>query len=155
MMNFFNKIACSSLIYFILQVNPAFSRCRNEPKSVEMVDQILLEVKRSHSLVSHGYYKHLNKSLKCKTENMKCSSISNPLLQKLWYLLRDLENERECIFDEVEWSEIKDNIKISQGQRVAKKDQPDVFIIPNFLTPKQCEELVKIHKEISNSISSK
>ena len=154
-MNFFMKIAYLSLMYFILQVNHAFSRCRNERKIVEMVGTISLEVKRSYSLVLHDCYHPLNKVLQCKTENTKCSSIRNPLLQKLWYLLRDLEEEKECIFDEVKWNEIQDNIKNLPGERVAKKDQPDVFIIPNFLTQKQCEELVKIHKEISNSISLK
>ena len=155
MVAFVTKIAFSSLMYFILTVNPAFSRCTNEQKYIEMVDQILLNVKRSHSLTSHGCYQPFDKALQCKTKNTKYSSISSPLHQNLWYLLRDVDKERECIFDEVEWSGIKANIRRLQGVRVAKKDQPDVFIIPDVLTQKQCKELVKIHKEISNSIGSK
>ena len=155
MVAFVTKIAYLSLIYFILKVNPAFSRCTNEQKYIKMVDQILLEVKRSHSLTSHGCYRPFKKASQWKTKNMKYWSISSPLLQNLWYLLRHVDKERECIFDEVEWSRIKDNIRRLQGVRVTKKDQPDVFIIPDVLTQKQCKKLVKIHKEISNSIGSK
>lgn len=154
-MNLFAKVAYSSLIFCILRVNLAFSRCAKEPKSLEILDEILDESKRSHSLFSYGCHQSLNERLQCETNKKKCSSIDNPLLQNLWYLLHDLENERECTFDEVEWSGIKDNIMVAQGERVTKEDQPDVFIIPNFLTEEQCENLVKVHKEISNTIPRK
>lgn len=154
-MNLFTKVAYSSLIFCILRVNLAFSRCAKEPKSLEILDEILDESKRSHSLFSYGCHQSLNERLQCETNKKKCSSIDNPLLQNLWYLLHDLENERECTFDEVEWSGIKDDIMVAQGERVTKEDQPDVFIIPNFLTEEQCEKLVKVHKEISNIIPRK
>jgi hypothetical protein len=73
----------------------------------------------------------------------------------LWYLLHDLENERECTFDELEWNRIKDNIIAKEGKRVTKEDEADVYIIPNFLTQEQCEELVKIYEEISKSVTTK
>ena len=154
-MKLFTKIVYSSLLFCTLRVNPAFSFCANEPKSLKMLDEILLESKRSHSFFSYCCYPPLNRRSQSETRENTCSTESNPLRQKLWYLLHDLENERECTFDELEWNRIKDNIIAKEGKRVTKEDEADVYIIPNFLTQEQCEELVKIYEEISKSVTTK
>lgn len=154
-MNFFTKVAFSFLIISTSRVCPTFSRCVTEPKSLQMLDEILLELKRPSSLVFYGCDEKLHNRMKCETKEKKFPSISNQLLQKLWILLYELETERECKFDETEWSWIKEKISVAQGERVTKESQPDVFIIPNFLKQEQCKELVKIHEEISRSINTK
>ena len=135
----------------------AFSLCQNEAKNLKVLDGILVDSTCLNPLsFTYGScYQSLNMKLKCESRKTKFSSINNPLLQNLRHLLDDLENKRECTFDEVEWSKIKKNIIRLNGERVTKEDQPDIFIIPNLLTQEQCEEVVKIHRDISNSVSTK
>lgn len=149
MAKFLAKLAYSSLLFCTLKVNPAYSCCGKEPKSLEILDEILLALQPPHSLPPHVFYKTLSNTLQCKTSQNKCHSFSNHLLKKLWQLLRDLERERKCIFDEDEWSIVEDSIMAAQGHRLTKQDQPDVFIIPDFLTPKKCKRLVKLHKDLN------
>ena len=154
-MALFTNVIFLFVIFCTMGANLARSSCASEPKSHQMLDEILLESKRSHYRFSYTFFQSLNKKPQCETKENSCSSKTSSLLQKLWCLLHDLEDERECTFDQVEWERIKNNIEATHGQRITNEDQPDVFIIPNFLTPMQCEELVKVQKEISNNISTR
>ena len=149
------NVIFSFVIFYIIRANLACSSCANERKSHQMLDEILLESKRLHYKFLYTFSQSLNKKPQCETKENSCPSKTSLLLQKLWYLLHDLEDERECTFGQVEWDRIKNNIRATHGQRITIEDQPDVFIIPNFLTPMQCEELVKVQKENSNNSSTR
>ena len=154
-MIFFIMLVFLSVIFCPMRANPTFSSCANEPKSHQTLDEILLESQRSQCELSYPFYRSLDTRAQCESKGNTCSSKNIPLLQKLWHLLHDFENRRECTFGQVEWNRIINNIEATDGKRSTNEDQPDVFIIPNFLTQMQCEELVKTHEEISNNISTK
>ena len=157
-MNFFTKVVFPGLLFCTLRVNPGcVSRCANEPKSLQTINYILRKLDHPSFSFPYGCYKRSSSTRRqCKMGQKKCSPVSKSLLQSLWYLLRDLENGRKCTSDEREWTRIKDSIvREAQGKRLTEKSQPDVFIIPDFLTRNQCEELVKIHVGISDSVNTK
>lgn len=68
----------------------------------------------------------------------------------LMTLVNKLNNERECTFDESEWRWLEKKL-VGLGKRITNESGADIYVIPNFLTSHQCQKLIDIHGEISNS----
>ncbi|XP_028397289.1 uncharacterized protein LOC114521079 [Dendronephthya gigantea] len=151
------NLACSLVLIFTVKMKSAFSSCENEPKSLEMLEEILRDSKRlQNSFLSYSPHQSFYRRLLSRAEEKTCSSqLSNCLLRNLWHLLYYLEAERECTFDEMEWTRIKRKIKLAQGEQITGQNQPDVYIIPNFLSKNQCEKLVRTYKDIRQSIATR
>lgn len=71
-------------------------------------------------------------------------------LELLDFLLKELEYKRDCTFDETQWKSLtKSQSGFLRGKRITDERDLDIYVIPNFLTPRQCQDLIDVHKNVS------